>query len=108
MSAKPTSGSWHPATEQEAPGAVGLILCDSGGGSIANFTPPGPWMSIDEAKANCRVAAAGKSLLIVCQALEAHLRDAQKAKADPEGHAAEGHAIRLQMNVAIATAIGAA
>ena len=49
-----------------------MIVVDQEGGSIGDFLPPGPWMSMDEARANCRLAASAPELL---EALQECLRE---------------------------------
>jgi hypothetical protein len=44
---KHTSGPW---TVSKSPDD--MIVCDSEGGSIADCAPPGPWMTLAEARAN--------------------------------------------------------
>lgn len=43
----PTPGPW---TVSKSPDD--MIVCDSEGGSIADCAPPGPWMTLAEARAN--------------------------------------------------------
>jgi len=48
-----------PAHEAQSPWIVG----DSEGGSVADFEPPGPWMTAAEATANACLGAAAPQLL---------------------------------------------
>lgn len=45
-----TKGPWRLPRDSEAPDA--MLVCDAEGGSIADTSPPGPWMTVAEAKAN--------------------------------------------------------
>lgn len=79
-----------------------LVIVNSDGSSLGEMRPGDPFISLREALANARVAAAATRLLAVCQAIEAHCRNEQGLKG--AAHAEEGKKLREQMRAAISKA----
>ncbi len=82
MSAKVTKGPYQVIPPEFAEHR--WIIADMEGGSIADCSPPGPWMSFAEADANANLLAASWSM---AEALEMVLTvwfDATATRADDE------------------------
>jgi hypothetical protein len=79
-----TPGPWRVARADEAP-EHGLIIVDKEGGSIGDFMPPGPWMSMEEARANCRLAAAAHDMLAALELAQTWLANSIPAATIPDG-----------------------
>lgn len=61
MSAGHTEGPWRVMPPDLAINA--WVIADVEGGSVADCSPPGPWMRQDEADANARLIATAPELL---------------------------------------------
>ncbi len=98
-----TPGPWRviPADKAQSQWIVG----DRDGGSIADCEPPGPWISEETADANTRLIAAAPDLLAALIAILEVVKDAKDA---PELQGPKHKLLGIQVNNAIAKALGAA